>query len=57
MDGRDRKDYEASHVPGAISMPYFDLYFEWRSISQHYHSSPPNNEVAKEVAESSSTDS
>ena len=31
MDGRDRKDYEASHVPGAISMPYFDLYFEWRS--------------------------
>ncbi|KAK7253914.1 hypothetical protein SO694_00003416 [Aureococcus anophagefferens] len=31
VDGRDRKDYEASHVPGAISMPYFDLYFEWRS--------------------------
>ena len=31
IDGRDRSDFQASHVPGALCMPYFDLYFEWRS--------------------------
>ena len=31
IDGRDFTDYQSGHVPGALSMPYFDLFFEWRS--------------------------